>query len=54
MATATTKKERKCKLSDCDEKFIPRVRTQLYHSQKCKNRAAQERFRKNHKNPQTA
>lgn len=39
----------KCAAPDCKEKFYPRVRTQLYHSQTCKNREAQRRLSKRQK-----
>lgn len=36
----------KCAARDCEVKFAPRVRTQRYHSVKCKNREAQRRLSK--------
>ena len=35
--------KRRCE--ECGEKFQPRIRTQIYHTVTCKNRAAQERLR---------
>lgn len=34
----------KCAADGCKEKFSPRVRTQVYCSQTCKNREAQRRY----------
>lgn len=39
-------KRLECNARDCDRKFTPRVRTQLYCSVRCKNREAQKRLAK--------
>ena len=36
----------KCAAPECKNKFAPRVRTQIYCSQTCKNREAQRRLAK--------
>jgi hypothetical protein len=40
-----TKKQRVCDARDCDKKFVPRIASQRFHSEECKNREAQRRFR---------
>jgi len=39
----------RCAAPDCKNKFSPRVRTQIYCSQTCKNREAQRRLAKRQK-----
>src|SRR5712671_6570455 len=38
--------KRKCRAAGCNVEFVPRIRTQRYHSNTCKNREAQTRWRK--------
>jgi hypothetical protein len=38
-------KKRKCDARDCKVRFVPKVRTQRFHSPACKNKEAQRRYR---------
>ena len=42
---AKSAKKRLCAWAGCGKRFTPSVRTHLYHSVKCKNRASQSRLR---------
>lgn len=42
-------KERECAARDCKVRFLPRVRTQIYHSRKCNDREAQRIYRERNK-----
>jgi len=42
---ASKLKQRKCDARDCKERFVPKVKTQRFHSPACKNKEAQRRYR---------
>ena len=41
-------KQRKCDARDCPIRFVPRVKSQRFHSPACKNKEAQRRYRQAH------
>jgi hypothetical protein len=38
-------KQRKCDARDCNVRFVPRIKSQRFHSPACKNKEAQRRYR---------